>query len=111
MKTVSRALVMLCMLCGFSSLCLAQEQSQTSEQNPPPRPMMRCQERFDAMDTNHDGTISMEEFMAVKHPGGRGEQVFKRRDTNQDGNLTKEEFCSQKGRGRAGRTGREAGAQ
>ena len=63
-------------------------------------PAMKCQERFDAMDTNHDGKVTREEFMAVKHPGGRAEEVFKARDLNGDGVLTKEEFCSGKGMGK-----------
>ncbi len=39
-------------------------------------PRMMCQDRFDAMDTNHDGVVTRDEFMAVRHPGGRGQEVF-----------------------------------
>ncbi len=83
-----------------SGLAAAQNQlSQTAQ----PRPRMMCQDRFDAMDTNHDGVVNRDEFMAAKHPGGHGDEVFKSRDTNGDGVLSKEEFCSGKGMGRAGR--------
>jgi hypothetical protein len=66
-------------------------------------PRMICQERFDAMDTNHDGAVTRDEFTAVRHPGGRGQEVFKSRDTNGDGVLTKDEFCAGKGMGKGRR--------
>lgn len=77
----------------------------TADQTPgrttsPAYPRMMCQDRFNAMDTNHDGVVTKEEFMAVRHPGGRGGEVSKSRDTNGDGILTKDEFCAGKGMGR-----------
>jgi hypothetical protein len=60
----------------------------------------RCQQRFDAMDTNHDGVVTKEEFMAAPHHKGNAEQMFKAMDLNGDGPLTKDEFCSGKGMGR-----------
>ncbi len=62
-------------------------------------PKMMCRDRFDAMDVDHDGKVTKEEFMSMRHPGGRGEDVFKSRDKNDDGILTKEEFCAGKGAG------------
>ena len=59
--------------------------------------VMQCQENFIAMDKNKDGVVTREEFMAVRHPGGRGEDVFTYKDVNGDGKITKEEFCSRKG--------------
>lgn len=41
---------------------------------------------FERADTNHDGLLSKEEFMA-KH-----EETFKRLDTNGDGSISKEEI-------------------
>ena len=95
------------MIMGFAAMILtgmvgsvwAADQSQAGQPGQPV-PRMMCQDRFDAMDTNHDGVVTKDEFMAVRHPGGRGEDVFKSRDTNGDGALTKDEFCAGKGMGK-----------
>jgi len=47
--------------------------------------------RFDAMDTNKDGKISKEEFMA-NCKGANCSQKFDALDANKDGFLTKEEI-------------------
>ncbi len=65
-------------------------------------PRMGCQERFDALDTNHDGKLTLEEFMAAPHHRGKAEQRFKAMDVNGHGYITKEEFCAGKGMGRGG---------
>jgi hypothetical protein len=64
---------------------------------------MVCQERFDALDTNHDGKLTLEEFMAVPYNRGNAGQMFKAMDVNGHGYITKEEFCSGQGMGRRGR--------
>ena len=87
------------MLTGMSGGVWAADQSQAGQPGKPV-PRMMCQDRFDAMDTNHDGVVTKEEFIAVRHPGGRSEEVFKSRDTNGDGTLSKDEFCAGKGKGR-----------
>ncbi len=86
-------------LVGMPEISLAATQNQTVEPGRP-APKMMCRDRFDSMDRNHDGVVTMEEFMSVRHPGGRGDRIFKARDTNGDGVLTKEEFCSGKGTGK-----------
>jgi Ca2+-binding EF-hand superfamily protein len=65
-------------------------------------PRVSCQDRFDALDTNHDGKLTQEEFMAAPHHRGNPEQRFKAMDVNGHGYLTKEEFCSGQGMGRRG---------
>jgi hypothetical protein len=62
-------------------------------------PMIGCQQRFDSMDTNKDGKVSKDEFMAAPHQRDNPEQMFKAMDVNGDGNLTRDEFCSGKGMG------------
>jgi hypothetical protein len=63
-------------------------------------PSLGCQERFDAMDTNKDGKLSKDEFLAAPHQRGNPEEMFKAMDVNGRGYLTKDEFCSGKGMGR-----------
>ena len=62
-------------------------------------PMMGCQQRFDAMDSNKDGQVSKAEFLAAPHQRGNPEEMFKAMDVNGRGYLTKDEFCSDKGMG------------
>jgi hypothetical protein len=74
-------------------------------------PKMGCQQRFDSLDTNKDGLVTKEEFMASPHPKGNAEQMFKARDANGDGSLTKDEFCSGKGMGMGQGMGKGMGQQ
>jgi hypothetical protein len=62
-------------------------------------PMMGCQQRFESMDTNKDGQVTKDEFLAASHHMGNPEQMFKTMDVNGRGYLTKDEFCSGKGMG------------
>lgn len=73
---------------------------QESSQSEQASPVMRCQEKFEQLDTNKDGKVSYEEFTAVAHPVGNPELIFKGRDKDADGFLTIEEFCLGKGMGR-----------
>jgi hypothetical protein len=97
--------VVAAVLLGTAGVGWPADQSQTG-QTAQRHPRMRCQERFDAMDTNHDGVVTKDEFMAVRHRGGRGEDVFKSRDQNGDGTLQKGEFCAGKGMGKGMGKGR-----
>ena len=85
-------------LTGMGGNVWAADQNQGG-QPAQPVPRMKCQDRFDGMDSNNDGVVTEEEFMAVPHPRGRSQKVFKSRDANGDGSLTKDEFCAGKGRG------------
>ena len=62
-------------------------------------PRLGCQERFDTLDTNKDGQLTKDEFLAVPHHRGNAEQMFKTMDVNGRGYITKDEFCSGKGMG------------
>jgi hypothetical protein len=62
-------------------------------------PMMGCQQRFDSMDTNKDGKVSKDEFLAAPHQRDNPEQMFKAMDVNGDDYLKRDEFCSGKGMG------------
>jgi len=62
-------------------------------------PMMGCQQRFDQLDTNKDGQVTKDEFMAAPHHRGNAEQMFNAMDVNKQGFLTKDQFCSGKGMG------------
>lgn len=72
-------------------------------------PMMGCQQRFDAMDTNKDGQVSKDEFMAAPHQRDNPEQMFTAMDVHKRGYLTKDEFCSDKGMGMGKGMGRGMG--
>ena len=63
-------------------------------------PRLGCQERFDSLDTNKDGQVTKDEFLAAPHRRGDAEQMFKTMDVNGHGYITKDEFCSGKGMGR-----------
>lgn len=63
-------------------------------------PMTGCQGRFDSLDADHDGKITLEEFNAVPHHRGNAEQAFKAMDRDGNGTLSKDEFCSGKGMGK-----------
>ena len=45
-------------------------------------PGLGCQERFDSLDTNKDGQVTKDEFLAAPHPRGNAEQMFKTTDVN-----------------------------
>jgi len=62
-------------------------------------PMMGCQQRFNSMDTNKDGQVTKDEFMAAPHHRVNAEQMFNTMDVNKQGFLSKDQFCSGKGMG------------
>jgi hypothetical protein len=78
-----------------AGLAFAQDKA---EQGAPKK--SRCQARFDSLDTNKDGKVSKDEFLATPHPPGNAEKMFKTMDADGDGYLTKGEFCGRKGMAR-----------
>ena len=69
----------------------------------------RCEQRFEAMDTNQDGQVSEGEFLAAPHRRDNPEQMFKEMDVQGRGYLTKEELCTGKGMGMGKGMGRGMG--
>ncbi len=60
------------------------------------QPMLQCRQRFESMDTNHDGKVSKEEFMAAYQcPAAKPafESIAKGKNY-----ITQDEFCANKGR-------------
>lgn len=61
-------------------------------------PRMQCEEQFAAMDSDKDGRVTQEEFMAFPHRAEVDrEATFQLLDVDNDGILTKEEFCMERG--------------
>jgi Ca2+-binding EF-hand superfamily protein len=61
------------------------------------KPKKTPDERFKALDTNGDGSVSLDEFKAGpagKRDAARAEQTFGKRDADKDGKLTLEEFSA-----------------
>ncbi|MCI5210594.1 MAG: EF-hand domain-containing protein, partial [Candidatus Electrothrix sp. ATG2] len=56
---------------------------------------MKCIERFSALDTDKNGKVTFEEFMAISHPRGdeQAKAMFKAKDTDNNEELTQAEFC------------------
>ena len=49
---------------------------------------------FAKKDTNNDGSLSKEEFLAGAKDSARAEKVFANRDKDADGKISKEEFAA-----------------
>ncbi len=81
----------LSMLAIATSMMIAQDKPA----GPPPgggKPRMNPEEFFKKLDTNNDGTLSLEEFKVGKRAPAKAEEIFKKMDSDNDGKLTLEEF-------------------
>jgi len=58
----------------------------------------QCEARFDTMDANHDGKVTLKEFQTRAINASNAENVFHSRDGNGDGFITKDEMCMGKGK-------------
>lgn len=65
-----------------------------AQRQPPGTLKQRCMTRFKTLDSNQDGTLTLDEFAAVAHYRGKPENIFQARDVNADGRLTPEELCT-----------------
>ncbi len=88
------------LFCTMTSLPYAAALAQ-SQQDDQQRPRMMCPDRFKAMDTDKDGVVTKDEFMAGPHRGiGKPiEDAFTSTDADANGKLTVEEFCAGRGPG------------
>lgn len=84
----------------FFATCTAFAQGSGQGKGSQSSPRLGCQERFNAMDTDKDGKVTKEEFLATSHQGCDPEQMFKSMDVNGHGYITKDEFCASKGKGK-----------
>ena len=67
------------------------------------RPRLNPEEMFKKLDSNNDGSISKEEYLAsprAKENAERAEKSFAARDKDKDGKLSKEEFTARPEGGR-----------
>ncbi|MEZ0274943.1 MAG: EF-hand domain-containing protein [Roseimicrobium sp.] len=61
------------------------------------KPRPNPEEMFKKADTNNDGSLSKEEFLATpraKENAERAEKIFTAKDKDKDGKLSKEEFAA-----------------
>ena len=59
------------------------------------KPKKTAEERYKALDTNNDGSVSLDEFKAGpagKRDAAKAEEMFKKRDKDGDGKLSIDEF-------------------
>jgi hypothetical protein len=85
----------LCALAICSAFILRAADEPKKPGGPGGKPKMTGEEIFKKLDTNGDGSISKDEFMAgprAKEDPAKAEERFKMLDKNSDGKITLEEF-------------------
>ena len=53
-----------------------------------------CEQRFAAFDSDSNGKVTKEEFLAWPHAQGDAETIFGERDRDHDGSISPDEFCT-----------------
>lgn len=80
----------------MAALMLSLGAAAQAANQPNPNEPKREHPRFEAIDTNHDGGISLDEFKAAlaNHPKAleHADRMFQRMDQNQDGKIDLKEF-------------------
>lgn len=80
----------------MAALMLTVGAAAQAANQPKPNEPKREHPRFEAMDTNHDGGVSLDELKAAlaKHPKAleHADQMFQRMDKNKDGKIELKEF-------------------
>jgi Ca2+-binding EF-hand superfamily protein len=90
-------------LCLIAVLVPMAALAQTGEGQPPsgPAPSAQVRRMMTEMDTDHDGFVSREEFLAAH---ARADKMFEQLDSNHDGAISRDEFMAgHGGQGRAER--------
>src|SRR6266853_4717354 len=62
------------------------------EAGAPAKPHANPEEAFKKLDTNNDGSLSLDAFKAGKKDAAKAEEAFKKKDKDGDGKLSLEEF-------------------
>ncbi len=82
---------------GLATFFVIAGMAYSQSQNPP---RYGCQQRFNTLDADHDGKLTIAEFMSFQHSRNNPEQVFDSMDVNGRGYVTKDEFCARRGMGK-----------
>lgn len=95
MKQVKMVLLIAAFILSTCGIVRAQDQAKTPKVT---KTMQRCQEKFNAMDKDAKGYITLDEFLAgCKHCNKeKRAAAFKAKDVNGDGKLTLDEYCAKK---------------
>lgn len=99
---MQRLTLMLALLCAVVLMVGTPWSAAQTTSTGQTRPRLQCQERFKAMDTDHNGQVNEKEFMAVPHYRANAAQRFQTMAQGK-GYITQDEFCANKGGGGGGR--------
>jgi Ca2+-binding EF-hand superfamily protein len=95
MKLVKVLLLAAAFSFAFSGIGLAQDQAKPAKVT---KTMQKCEAKFNAMDKDGKGYITLDEFLAgCKHCNkAKREASFKEKNLKGDGKLTLDEYCAKK---------------